>query len=330
MSVSEGEKPADVPILIRGKIRNNGELAPRGFLSVATRGAALQLGSTESGRKQLADWMASPDNPLTARVMTNRIWQHLFGAGLVSTPDNFGATGELPSHPELLDWLAAQFIADGWSTKQLIRRIVLSRAYHMSSRNDAVKNKADAENRLLWRANRRRLEAEPIRDAILAFSGKLDLTYGGAVIPAQTNTEFGFRFTSTRRGVYVPVLRNTMNELFEVFDFADPNLVAGRRNTSTLPTQALYLMNSPFANEHAKHAAMSLLDVDNLDDPARISLAYRRALGRQPSTVERKLALDYISGAALSDKDNKKTTQLARWTIFCQTLFASVDFRYVN
>jgi hypothetical protein len=330
MSVSEGDKPGDVPILIRGKIRNNGDIAPRGFLSVATRGSSLQLNATESGRRQLADWMASPENPLTARVMTNRIWQHLFGAGLVRTPDNFGATGERPSHPELLDWLAAQFIADGWSTKKTIRRIVLSRAYRMSSRSDAVKDKADGENRLLWRANRRRIEAEPIRDAILSFSGQLDLTYGGAVIPANTNTEFGFRFTSTRRGVYVPVLRNTMNELFEVFDFADPNLVAGHRNTSTLPTQALYLMNSPFANEHAKHAAKSLLSVDGLDGAARINLAYVRALGRQPSNRERQLALDFIAGSNVADKKPDTATQLARWAVFCQTLIASVDFRYVN
>ena len=272
----------------------------------------------------MAQWIASEDNPLTPRVIVNRVWLHLFGEGLVRTPDNFGATGQLPSHPELLDYLSMKFVEDDWSVKRLIKRIVLSRVYQLSS--DAPVNPTDPDNRWLARANRRRLDAESIRDAILTVSGQIDLKYQGNNIPSKASSEFGYKYTSLRRSVYIPSFRNTLLGLFEVFDFANPNLVTGRRNTSTLPTQALYMLNSPFVMDQARPAAQRLLDVPNLDTATRITLAYQRTLGRDPTPNELKLSLNYLeqrTGPSSGDK-------LDAWTNFCQTLFACVDFRYID
>ena len=172
--------------------------------------------------------------------------------------------------------------------------IVLSRVYQLDSRPQLEAMKIDPENRWLASRKRRRLDAEAIRDSILSVSGRLDQTQGGQSIPTTTTTEFGYKFSSLRRSVYVPVLRNTSQELFDVFDFADPNLVVGRRNISTLPTQALYLMNSPFVMDESRHAAELLLAVRDLDDAGRIKFAYRRALGRPPQPAEEKLAREYL------------------------------------
>ena len=260
-------------------------------------------------------------------MAVNRIWKHLVGEGLVRTVDNFGTTGELPTHPELLDWLAVRFVEDGWSVKQTIRRIMLSRTYQQSSRANPAAAKVDPENRLLSRMNRRRLDAEALRDAILAVSGQLDLTVGGPTIEPGTKSELEYQFNTVRRSVYVPVFRNNLLEIFEVFDFADPNLVIGRRNTSTLPTQALYLMNSPFAMEQAGFAAERLLAAPNLDDAGRIDRAYQLALGRPPTPRERELALEYLSDM---DDEIEGSTRAEAWAGLCQALFASIDFRYVD
>jgi hypothetical protein len=335
MAVADGDKIGDFHVCIRGIVHNKGEIAPRGFLQVATRGAMPKLGTKESGRRELAQWIASPDNPLTALVYVNRVWHHLFGAGIVRTLDNFGSTGELPSHPELLDYLAAKFSSPlptegegpgvrggfGWSTKNLIRAIVLSRAYAMSSEPNADGMKADPENRLFWHMNRQRLDAESIRDTILCVSGQLDRTTMGNTIKKGTVAERDYVFDDVRRSVYTPIFRNRLLELFEVFDFPDPNMVAGKRNVSTVPTQALYLMNSPFIMTQARNAATLSLK-DNKKDPERIDDAYRKALGRLPTPRERALALAYVSVAT--------EQRLAAWERFYQTLFACVDFRYVN
>jgi hypothetical protein len=326
MTVREAEKIGDAFVCIRGNFHNPGDLVPRGFLTVATAGSSPDLPDDASGRRQLADWLASNDNPLTARVFVNRVWHHLFGVGLVRTTDNFGSTGETPSHPELLDHLALRLVKNGWSTKKLIRDIMLSRVYQLASTPDSAGLKADPENRLLGRQNRRRLEVESIRDAILAASGQLDLTVGGPTIRKGTTIEYGYKFDDTRRTLYTPVFRNTLLEIVEVFDFADPNLVIGKRNTSTTAPQALFLMNNPFVIEQSEAAAKSLLSAANLDDAARVKLAYRRTLGRPPTPSEITLAQKFLADGGSSD--SKK--QQAAWSRLFQALFASVDFRYVD
>jgi hypothetical protein len=326
MAVAEGDKIEDCHLCIRGNFHNPGPTVPRGFPQALTPpGAALAIAAHESGRRQLAAWLASPDNPLTARVMVNRVWHHLFGAGLVRTVDNFGNTGEKPSHPELLDHLAARFTEDGWSVKKLIRMLVLSRTYQMSSQDGSAEGRQqDPENRLLWRMNRRRLDAESIRDALLAVAGTLDRRAGGPSLGPGTVVERAYRFEDTRRSVYTPVLRNRLLELFEVFDFADPNVCMGRRNVSTVATQALYLMNSPFVLEQARHAAGRVLTLAGLDEAGRVDRAYRLALGRLPSERERRLALAFLQPA------QGQAEQRAAWEQLCQTLFACIDFRYVE
>lgn len=324
MAVAEGDKIDDFYVCVRGNVHNQGERVARGFLQVATVGPMPHLGPQESGRRELADWIASPNNPLTARVMVNRIWHHLFGVGIVRTVDNFGSTGELPSHPELLDFLATRFIEEGWSVKKLIREIVLSRTFQMSSAANADGLQSDPENRLLWRMNRRRLEAECIRDTILVVSGALDRTCYGNTIRKGTTVERDYVFDDVRRSVYTPIFRNRLLELFEVFDFPDPNMVVGRRNVSTVPTQALYLMNSPFVMNQARQAAELALQQKRLQETERIDRAYRTALGRLPTARERQLVLTYLGGAATPEQ------RLAAWERVYQALFACVDFRYLD
>jgi len=324
MAVSEGDKIADMHVCIRGIVHNKGEIVNRGFLQVATRGTMPKIAKNDSGRRELAAWVASPDNPLTARVYVNRVWHHLIGIGLVRTVDNFGSTGETPSHPELLDHLAEKFMRDGWSTKKLIREIVLSRVYQMTSEPNDEGYKADPENRLIWRMNRQRLQAEPMRDTILCISGQLDRTALGNTIKKGTNAERDYVFDDVRRSVYTPIFRNRLLEFFEVFDFPDPNMVLGKRNVSTVPTQALFMMNSPFIMSQARQAAALTLKEAAMKDTDRIDGAYRKSLGRLPTMRERELALTYVSAAMTAEQ------RVAAWERFYQTLFACVDFRYVN
>jgi hypothetical protein len=322
MTVLEEKEIGDTQVHIRGSVHNLGDKAPRGYLQVAAYGNVPAMPAGESGRRQLGEWLAGTANPLPARVMANRVWHWLFGAGLVRTTDNFGTTGELPSHPELLDYLAVRFVEDGWSVKKLVRRVVLSRTYRLSSVNQTEALAADPDNRLVWHMNRRRLDAECIRDTMLFVSGQLKLDRGGPTFPPTLVADYGYRHTDTRRSVYAPVFRNALPQLFEVFDFADPSVTTGRRNVSTVAPQALFLMNHPFVIEEAKHAAHCLLAEKGLDDDGRITRAYRLALGREPSAGERRVALKF-----LADKSDKAPEA---WPMFCQALFASLDFRYVN
>jgi len=337
MTVSEEKAIADIRVLVRGSVHNPGEVAPRGFLQVATHGAPAKPTAQSSGRLELGDWLSSRENPLPARVMANRVWHWLLGSGLVRTTDNFGTTGELPSHPELLDHLAVKFMDDGWSVKRLVREIVLSRTYQLSSNAEsgsanpqsAIRNpqSVDPENRLLSRANRRRLDAECIRDTVLLVSGELNRERGGPTIKPGTSADYNYKHTDTRRSVYSPVLRNSLPELFEVFDFADPSMVSGRRNTSTVAPQALLMMNHPFVIEQSKAAARRTLAMPG-DDTKRIESAYRLALGRAPTEPEKKIALGYVS--LPSDGQVLEGRQLDAWAQFYQALFASMDFRYLN
>jgi len=335
MAAAEHKDAGDYHICIRGNVHKLGEEVPRGFLRVLWDGPPPKIPEGSSGRLQLADWLVSDANPLTPRVYVNRVWHHLFGSGIVRTVDNFGTMGERPSHPELLDWLAVTFKEDGWSTKQLIRRIVLSKTYQQSASTASTAPGADAsgspavdpENRLLSHQNRRRMDAECIRDCLLAVSGQLDRSIGGPSMDEKVNSEFGYKHRSLRRSVYVPAFRNTIHPLLQVFNVADPNLVTGRRTPSTLPTQALYLMNSPFVMEQSRHAAVRLLQEDLPDDETRLNVAYTWCLGRSPSPRERELALSYLQ--TMIDLDDTDSRQQA-WATLFQTLFASIDFRYVE
>ncbi len=352
MSVEEAKQLEDTNIRIRGNVHSKGDKVPRGFLQVASYGSPIQPSTKESGRRELAEWITSPTNPLTARVLANRVWHHLFGVGLVRTVDNFGTTGETPSHPELLDHLAMRLMQHGWSMKSLVREIVLSRTYGLgssefrvpSSEGTAAKSStrnselgtrnsaADPENRLLWRQNRRRLTAEAIRDAMLLTSDSLDRTMHGRTLrnpkqdgPNANIGEMTYVFDDSRRSVYTPILRNRLLELFEAFDFADPNLSIGRRNVTTVPTQALYLMNSPFVMDESRDAARELLAQPNLTDKQRVESAYRQTLGRQPTARERDIALRIVTPSA----ENTVPSPIA-WERLFQALFASVDFRYIE
>jgi hypothetical protein len=321
MGVREEKDVADLRIHVRGSVHSLGEKAPRGFLQVATSGPAPALPAKESGRRELADWVASRDNPLSARVMVNRAWHWLFGAGLVRSTDNFGTTGETPSHPELLDHLAVRFVEDGWSVKKLVRQIVLSNTYRMAALSATKAPESDPENRLLRGANRRRLDAECLRDTLLLVSGQLKLDPpNGPSYPASLASDYGFKATSLQRSVYLPVFRNALAEIFEVFDFADASVTTGRRNASTVAPQALYLMNNAFVLDQARHAAKRLLAERHDDDRARLVRAWRLALGRPPSEGEAAVALRHLAASPGEPG----------WTSVLHALFASADFRYVN
>ncbi|MEZ5325321.1 MAG: PSD1 and planctomycete cytochrome C domain-containing protein [Verrucomicrobiales bacterium] len=317
MSVKDVDEPEDGHIHIRGGVRNKGSRVPRGVLTVALpegQSGALPVNDGESGRRQLSEWIASADNPLTARVMVNRIWLHLIGQGIVRTPDNFGATGEMPSHPELLDYLAMKFVETGWSTKAMIREIMLSHVYQLSS--SASTAAGDPENRLLTHAHRKRLQAEALRDSMLVLSGSLDPARGGRTIRKLSDYDLGYTFDTSRRSVYVPWFRNSMLDMFDVFDAPNPNLVIGRRTETNLPTQALFLMNSPFVREQAEQLSKHLQA-----EGITYAAAYEYVLGRPPSAAEL---------AATRQFFNANADQQEAWNQFCQTLFACVDFRYLN
>jgi cytochrome c553 len=323
MTVREESVIEGARVHVRGSVHSLGDRVPRGFLQVATGSAPPALPSNQSGRVQLAAWIADQNNPLTARVFVNRAWHWLFGAGLVRSTDNFGTTGDRPSHPELLDYLAGRFVENGWSVKQLVREIVLSRTYRLSTGAGAAARQADPDNRLLAHTNRRRLDAECIRDTILAVSGQLKLDRGGPTFPPGLPADYGYKHTDTRRSVYVPVFRNALPELFEVFDFADPSVSTGQRNVSTTAPQALFMLNHPFVVEQARHAAARLLAVQDLDDTGRLTRAYRLTLGRAPTEAERVKLVRFLAEAAQDGK-----TLRDGWALVFQALFASLDFRY--
>lgn len=325
ITVIEQPEPRDLRVHVRGTVHNLGPVAPRGFLQVASTNAP-QIPAAEGGRRQLAEWMASKENPLTARVMVNRVWHWLFGAGLVRTTDNFGTTGETPSHPELLDHLAVTFVEDGWSVKRLIRRIVLSRAYQHSAHGSAEARASDPENRRFSHMNRRRLDAECLRDAMLQVSGALRTERGGPTFRDDLAEDYGYVDASNRRSVYVPVFRNALPELFEAFDFADPSTVTGRRNVSTVAPQALFLMNHPFVAEQSKRAAARLLEENHANNTNRLTRAYRLVLGRPPSAAERDASLKFLESAP----DKTIAAQTTTWAQLIQALFSTLDFRYVN
>ncbi|WP_166824395.1 DUF1549 domain-containing protein [Thalassoroseus pseudoceratinae] len=330
MGVVEQPEITDTRINIRGNVHNLGAVAPRGFLQVASGNSTVSMPDDQSGRVQLGEWLADPSNPLPARVMANRVWHWLFGAGLVRTPDNFGKTGETPSHPELLDYLARQLINNDWSSKSLIREIVLTDAYQRSSHPPGIQENAhrmtvDPENRLLWQMNRKRLEAECILDALLCVSGEVELRHGGKTFRDGLSADYGYQYESSRRAVYWPVLRNSIPEMMQVFDGANPSLVTGRRNSSGVAPQALYLMNNSWVIGRCEAAAKSLLADHKLSDQERVQRLFEVALGRLPSSEELALSLSFLKSDSDDDAD-----RLQRWAQLVQSVISTLDFRFVN
>ncbi len=340
MGVREGN-PSDAAICLHGEPHDLGQQVPRGFVGLVPVRSVSGVDPARSGRLQLAQWLTSNDNPLTPRVAVNRMWSHLFGEGIVRSVDNFGSTGEAPANPELLDHLAIQFMQDGWSVKQMIREMVLSRSYQLSSATNPANFKADPDNRLVWRMQSRRLDAEQIRDAMLAISGKLDLKAPqGSLAAGLENVEIrNFRLANragegASRSVYLPILRDLVPPVLDLFDFAEPTMVIGTRDTTTVATQALFLMNDPFVIEQARTMATRVNSPTGLDDARRVDLAYHLALARPATAAEKARAIRYISDfqhdAVHSTKDSLKTARTDAWASFCQALLASAEFRYLN
>ncbi len=328
----------DCPIYIKGEPDDPGASVPRGVIPLLTSGTAPVMPANASGRYQLAEWLTAKGNPLTSRVMVNRVWQHLFGQGIVRTSDNFGATGERPTHPELLDYLALRFMDEEWSVKKLIREIVLSRVYQLGTRVDAANAQVDPGNRLLWRANPRRLDAEAIRDAMLTASGMMDLQPPGGSMVASAGDGFASaysnRFVNAQfhyRSIYLPIVRDFVPSCLEVFDFAEPSLVVANRDTTNVPSQALYLMNNEFVIEQSRALAHRISIAPELDHKGRISLAYELALCRPPTDAEQARAdlflRDEVKDLVKLSHGKMPAAAEAAYATFCQALFASAEFR---
>lgn len=338
MAVVEGKEIEDTALRIRGEPNERGSAVPRGFLTIASLGKNPEIHEGRSGRKELADWITDPSNPLTARVMVNRVWQHLFGRGIVSTVNNFGANGDRPTHPQLLDHLATVFVRDGWSLKQLVRRIMLSRVYRQSSLDHDEGLSVDPDNHLLWKMNQRRLEAEAIRDAMLVASGQIDLAPADASIVAKVGDGLIGRNLKAdqivsdqrKRSVYLPIVRGVLPEILRVFDFPEPSIIGGVRDVTTVPTQALYMMNDEFVIETASKLAGRLMGEKQLGDRDRIRLAYQLTVTRDASEEEVETAMDSIQQMQSILQDQEESSESLAWTCFCQSLLASSEFRYVN
>ena len=341
LAVGEQPDPADYRIARRGNIHQLGDKVDRGFLTIATLKEAPEVSPRQSGRLELAEWLSKSQNPLTSRVMVNRIWKHLFGNGLVRSVDNFGHLGEQPTHPELLDHLAQRFVSEGWSIKTLIREIMVSSTYRMSSEFNPAHYQKDPGNHLVWRMNRRRLSAESIRDAVLTISGKIDLSQGGSSVahyPEQAispnrNKKLEQNPSEFRRSVYLPIVRGNVPPSLTVFDFPAPEMLVGNRAVTTVPAQALFMMNSPFVVSQAEATAERLLKDEKQSDRERISEMYLACLGREAKANEQSEALKYIDsliGTNLKENDDKAAARQKAWAAYCQVLFASTEFRFLN
>jgi hypothetical protein len=313
-SLAEGPNPTNMRVHIRGNPATLGDEAPRRFLAVLSADGTRSF-TNGSGRLELAEAIASKDNPLTARVLVNRVWAHHFGRGLVGTPSNFGRLGERPTHPELLDHLAARFVASGWSIKALHRMILLSATYQLAVAADSKAEEIDPDNTLLWRANRRRLEVESWRDAMLAVSGELDRTIGGPPAPLASPE-------NRRRTLYASISRHNLDGLLRLFDFPDPNLTSDKRPVTTVPLQQLFVLNSPFMERQAR-----ALDARLTSEPAatvedRVRRAYVLLYGRPATEEEVRLGLAFLAAP--------EAERPARWEQYAQALLAANEFIYLD
>ena len=330
MGVRDGKAPADCKLNIKGDAKKLGEAVPRGFLTACRfeSADAVAVAPQQSGRMELASWLTRGDHPLTSRVMVNRIWQHLLGTGIVRTPNDFGVYGERPTHPKLLDHLAIRFVDEQWSIKRMIRNIVLSRTYQLSSdANEAFMN-SDSGNLLLTRHQRRRLDAESLRDSMLKVSGQLDLTPAdGSIIRHRdilVNLAGNLHQPSNHRSVYLCYLRSSPPPELAAFDLPDFTSVVGQRDVSTVPNQALHLYNNPFVIEQAERLA-AVVTKKTEDDEVRLRFAWQQVFARDATADEIENAGEFlrITQTELASEDKA-------WSGLCQALLVTNEFRYVD
>ena len=339
MAVSEG-KPQNIRIHIRGSHTTLGDEVPRHFLQIIAGEKQSPIDNQRSGRLELARWLGDADHPLTARGMVNRIWLWHFGEGLIRSPDNIGLLGDRPTHPQLLDWLAVCFVEEGWSIKAMHRLIMLSATYQMSTAYQVKPAESDPGNRLLWRMNRQRLDAEAVRDAIIAVAGNLDVTMGGSLLPTKNRAYVTSTaninpvvYKTNRRSIYLPVVRSALYDVFRAFDFSDPSVPSGKRVTTTVAPQALFMMNSELVSQQTKTWATRLLANADLDDSARIQQVFERSYSRPPTQRETDRALAYIGQYAQAMQAAEKTaaeSRLRAWQSFCRIVIASNEFIYIE
>ncbi len=337
MAVSEGT-PQDLRIHVRGSHLILGQKVPRGVPAVMQQSESLSIADDESGRLQLAQWLVSADNPLTARVAVNRVWRWHFGTGLVPSTDNFGKLGDTPTHPALLDWLAAKFMADGWSLKKLHRQIMLSETYQRSSQVSPESEAIDPENHWYWRANVQRLEAEALRDSLLHVSGQLDTSQGESMLAVEKwklvfdhTSKDDTSYDTKRRSIYLPVIRNNLYDGFALFDFATADTTQGDRATSTVAPQALFTLNSPLFLDAAEKLAERIAEQKPNDAQARVDLLYQLTLSRPAEDHEVTRLLQTVDQLelALRPQMDHDQAQLQAWTAACQCVLASNEFLYV-
>jgi len=332
-AVADEDKPALQKVAVRGDFHNLGEDAPLAVPAILSKVAPPPSQFTGSGRLQIAEWLTKPENPMVARVMVNRTWMWHFGEGIVSTPDNFGKMGARPSNPELLDFLATEFVRRGWSMKNMHRMMMLSNAYQMATDSDPKSTAADPENMLFSRFNRQRLDIEEIRDGMLAIDGSLDLTMHGTLQKGfGTDSENSSDRLSMnpeqirRRTIYLPLRRANLPTLLNLFDFGDATTVNGKRSLTNVAPQALFMMNSEFVAERAKNIAKAVLNDPKLDGRARIEEIYIRTLDRKPAPDEIDGAFTYLDRL----KQRFLSDDLALWQSFCHILLTSNEFIYLE
>ena len=335
MAVIDGEAK-NLPVHIRGSHLNLGKTSvARGFpKQVSAQMSSFEIPKINSGRLELGKWLTAKDHPLTARVIVNRIWQGYFGKGLVATPSNFGLRGEKPSHPRLLDWLACELMENEWSLKHIHRLIVMSASYRQSSQHRDSAAKIDQENRFYWRQAQERLSAESIRDAILLVCDRLDFKIGGIGEKANRNETYyrgkGEEFRSTRRALYLPVIRGRGYEMFNTFDYSDSGSHLSQRTTTIVPHQALYMLNAPMVNDSAEALAKTIQNYSNHSNASRIEeieQIYERLFFRKPSTKESQQALNYLETLDTLTEDQPERSALG---ILIQSLIAANEFIYVD
>ena len=335
-SVREGEA-ADSPIHLRGNPENLGEVTPRHFLSTITPASEVKI-DHGSGRLQLAQWLTDDSHPLTARVLVNRIWAQHFGQGIVKTLDNFGRQGDRPSHPELLDWLAESFVADGWSIKKLHRRMMLTETYQLSSLDGNMETQnRDPGNRLLWRFSRRRLDAESIRDSILFTSGELDLTQPGAhpldpwyKTRYNLNNPFHKEYDHDHRSVYLITQRIFRHSILGLFDSPDTNSSTAKRSSTTSPAQALFLMNSQFIRRHSHSLARMAIDQADTED-SRIDWLFKRVYGRVATGSERQGLQEFLESYRQAPVSPKNSTRASpEYEALCRVLLTTNHFFFID
>ena len=339
MAAQEEQKPQDLQVFVRGNHLTRGAMTPRHFPQVLGGKLKPSIAAKSSGRLEFARWLTQDNNPLTARVIVNRIWQGHFGRGIVRSPDNFGRLGQRPDNQPLLDWLAAELVANNWSIKHIQRLILTSSAYQMSTNSKGRGEKIDPENRLLWKMNRQRLDAEAVRDSLLQLSGQLTFEVREGALSGKTLVILSASalrdprlFRPTVRSVYLPVLRSGVYEVFQAFDFPDPAVVNGKRNNTTVSSQALFMMNSKMVRQATRMMASQALAQPG-DDHQRLRSLHLRLLGRLPTKDELQLWMGFLKRfdeAAAKTIKSKSARSRRSWQAIARVLISTNEFMYID